>query len=31
MSSLKELNFNVEKEYLINKKQTLIPDFFLKE
>ena len=30
MRSLKELNFNVEKEYVFNKKQTLILDFFLK-
>ena len=30
MRSLKELNFNVEKEYVFNKKQTLISDFFLK-
>ena len=29
MRSLKELNFNVEKEYVFNKKQTLISDFFL--
>ena len=29
MRSLKELN--VEKEYVFNKKQTLISDFFLKE
>ena len=27
--SLKELNFNVEKEYLFNKMQALISDFFL--
>ena len=31
MMSLKELNFNVEKEYVFNKKQTLISDFFLKQ
>ena len=31
MKSLKELNFNVEKEYVFNKKQTLISDFFLKK
>ena len=31
MRSLKELNFNVEKEYVFNKKQTLISDFFLKQ
>ena len=31
MWSLKELNFNVEKEYVFNKKQTLISDFFLKQ
>ena len=31
MKSLKELNFNVEKEYVFNKKQTLISDFFLKQ
>ena len=30
MRSLRELNFNVEKEYVFNKKQTLISDFFLK-
>ena len=31
MRSLKELNFNVEKKYVFNKKQTLISDFFLKQ
>ena len=31
MRSLKELNFSVEKEYVFNKKQTLISDFFLKQ
>ena len=31
MMSLKELNFNVEKEYVFNKKQTLISDIFLKQ
>ena len=31
MRSLKELSFNVEKEYVFNKKQTLISDFFLKQ
>ena len=31
MRSLKELNFNVEKEYVFNKKQALISDFFLKK
>ena len=31
LRSLKELSFNVEKEYVFNKKQTLIPDFFLKQ
>ena len=31
MRSLKELNFNVEKEYVFNKKQTLISDFVLKQ
>ena len=31
MRSLKELNFNVEKEYVFNKKQTLILDFFFKQ
>ena len=31
MRSFKELNFNVEKEYVFNKKQTLISDFFLKQ
>ena len=31
MRSLKELNFNVEKEYVFNKKQVLISDFFLKK
>ena len=31
MRPLKELNFNVEKEYVFNKKQTLISDFFLKQ
>ena len=31
MRSLKELNLNVEKEYVFNKKQTLISDFFLKQ
>ena len=31
MRSLKELNFNVEKEYVFNKKQALISDFFLKQ
>ena len=29
MRSLKELNFNVEKEYVFNKKQILTSDFFL--
>ena len=29
--SLKELNFNVEKDYVFNKKQTLFSDFFLKQ
>ena len=28
---LKELNFNIEKEYVFNKNQTLISDFFLKQ
>ena len=31
MRSLKELNFNVEKEYVFNKKQALISDFFLRQ
>ena len=31
MRSLKELNFNVEKEYAFNKKQILISDFFLNQ
>ena len=31
MRSLREMNFNVEKEYVLNKKQTLISDFFLKQ
>ena len=31
LRSLKELNFNVEKEYVFNKMQTLISDFFLKQ
>ena len=31
MRSLKELNFNVEKEYIFNKKETLISDSFLKQ
>ena len=31
MRSLKELNFNVEKNYVFNKKQTLISDFLLKQ
>ena len=31
MRSLKELNFNEEKEYVFNKKQTLTSDFFLKQ
>ena len=31
MRSLKELNFNVEKKYVFNKKQTVISDFFLKQ
>ena len=31
MRSLQELNFNVEKKYIINKKQTSISDFFLKQ
>ena len=31
MRSLRELNFNVEKENVFNKKQTLISDFFLKQ
>ena len=31
MTSLKEFNFNVEKEYVFNKKQTLVSDFFLKQ
>ena len=29
--SPKELNFNAEKEYVLNKKQTLISDFFLEQ
>ena len=29
--SPKELNFNVEKEYVLKKKQTLISDFFLEQ
>ena len=29
MRSLKELNFNVEKEYVFSKKQALISDLFL--
>ena len=31
MRSLKELNFSLEKEYVCNKKQALISDFFLKQ
>ena len=31
MRSIKELNFNVEKEYVFNRKQKLISDFFLKQ
>ena len=31
MRSRKELNFNVEKGYVFNKKLTLIWDFFLKQ
>ena len=31
MTPLKELNFNVEKEYVFSKRQTLISDFFLKQ
>ena len=31
MRSRKKLNFNVEKEYVFNKKQTLILDFFLRQ
>ena len=31
MRSLKELKFNVEKEYVFNKKQKLLSDFFLKQ
>ena len=31
MRSLKELNFNVEKEYVFNKKQTLISNFIIKQ
>ena len=31
MSSLKEMNFNVEKEYVFHKKKTLISDFVLKQ
>ena len=31
MRSLREMNFNVEKEYVLNKKQTLISNFFLKQ
>ena len=31
MRSLKELNFNVEKEYIFNKKETLISDSFWKQ
>ena len=31
MRSRKELNFNVEKDYVFNKKLTLIWDFFLKQ
>ena len=31
MRSLKELNFDVEKEHVFNKKQALISDFFLKQ
>ena len=31
MRSFKKFNFNVEKEYVFNKKQTLISDFFLKQ
>ena len=31
MRSLKELNFNAEKEYVFNKKQALISGFFLKQ
>ena len=29
--SLNKLNFNIEKEYVFNEKQTLISDFFLKQ
>ena len=31
MRSHKEVNFNVEKEHIFNKNQTLISDFFLKQ
>ena len=31
MRSLKELNFNVEKEHVFNKKQKFISDFFFKQ
>ena len=31
MRPFKKFNFNVEKEYVFNKKQTLISDFFLKQ
>ena len=31
MRSLKELDLNVEKDYVFNKKQTLSSDFFLKQ
>ena len=31
MRPLKELKFNVEKEYVFNKKQKLLSDFFLKQ
>ena len=31
MRLLKESNFNVEKEYVFNKNQTLVSEFFLKQ
>ena len=31
MKSFKELNFNAEREYVFNKKQTLISHLFLKQ
>ena len=31
MRSFKELNSNVDKEYVFDKKQTLISNFFLKQ